>query len=168
MHWNLECNRLWSLCHHPVWLRCLSLWTLDKSQNPIGHCHNCWKAKVLSLISKLFCFLNWSFLLSSKYSKLLQDIEEGKHDDEECEEYCRRYKGMFDQELPDCQFKGNKSKIQSLIRKVQICADGSVTEIKFDNEMSTDQDMKNSKKMDAKNGGTKSLRTKFKNLFKRK
>ena len=64
---------------------------------------------------------------------LLQDIEEGKHDDEECEKYCRKYKDRFDQELPDCQFKGNNSKIQSLLRKVKIDADGSVTEVKFDN-----------------------------------
>ena len=73
------------------------------------------------------------FLLSSKYSKLLQDIEKGKHDNEKCEEYCEEYKRWFDQELPDCQFKGNKSKIQSLIRKVKIDADGSVTEVQFDN-----------------------------------
>ena len=84
-------------------------------------------------ISKLFCFLKWSFLLSSKLSKFLQDIEEGKHDNEECERYCRRYKRWFGQELPDCQFKGNNSKIQSLIRKVKIDADGSVTEVQFDN-----------------------------------
>ena len=116
----------------------------------------------------MFCFLKWSFLLSSEFSEFLQDIEEGKHDNEKCEEYCRDYKRRFGQELPDCQFKGNKSKIQRLIKKVKIDADGSVTEVQFGNEMSTDQDMKNSKKMDAKNGGTTSLRTKFKNLFRRK
>ena len=38
--------------------------------------------------------------------------------------YRKRYKKEFDQELPDCQFKGNKSKIKNLIRKVYICADG--------------------------------------------
>ena len=35
--------------------------------------------------------------------------------------------------MPECQFKGNKSKIQNLLRKVQIGEDGNVTEIKFDN-----------------------------------
>ena len=64
---------------------------------------------------------------------MLHDIEEGKHDDEECEEYCQKYKRWFGQELPNCQFKGQKSQIQSLLRKVKIDADGSVTEIKFDN-----------------------------------
>ena len=67
------------------------------------------------------------------YSELLQDIDEGKHDDAECEGYCRNYKMMFGQELPECQFKENKSRIQSLIRKVKIDADGSVTEVQFDN-----------------------------------
>ena len=81
----------------------------------------------------MFGFLKWSFLLSSKYSKSLQDIEEGKHDNEKCEEYCQNYKRRFDQELPDCQFKRNKSKIMNLIRKVKIDADGSVTEVQFDN-----------------------------------
>ena len=65
---------------------------------------------------------------------MLQDIEKGNHDDQRCEEYCNDYKERFGQELPDCQFKGNKSKIQSLLRKVHIDADGSVTEVKFDKE----------------------------------
>ena len=59
----------------------------------------------------------------------------------------------FDQDLPDCEYKGNKSKIQKLIRKVQIDANGIVTEIQFDNE---------------KNDDSKSLQTKLKNLFRRK
>ena len=146
------------------------------------------KQRYFLSISKLFCFLKWSFLLSSEYSKLLQDIEEGKHDNEKCERYCRNYKYRFGQELPDCQFKGNQSKIQSLIRKVKIDADGSVTEVQFDNETSTtDQDFKivatenqemnepdveqdapNAKNMDAKNEGKTSLRTRMKNLFRRK
>ena len=67
------------------------------------------------------------------YSKLLQDIEKGKHDNEKCEEYCQEYKDTFDQELPDCQFQGNKSKIQKLIRKIHVAADGNVTEVQFDN-----------------------------------
>ena len=67
----------------------------------------------------------------------------GKHDNEVCEEYCQSHKIMFGQELPDCQFNGNKAKIQSLIRKVKIDADGTVTEVQFDNETSTtDQDFK--------------------------
>ena len=59
---------------------------------------------------------------SSQLSRMLQDIEKGNHDDEKCEEYCYRYNDWFDQELLDCQFKGNKSKIQNLIRKVHISA----------------------------------------------
>ena len=39
----------------------------------------------------------------------------------------------FDQDLPDCEYKGNKSKIQKLLRKVQIDANGIATEIQFDN-----------------------------------
>ena len=68
---------------------------------------------------------------------MLQDIEKGNHDDKECKDDCRRYKRDFDQELPDCQFKGNKSKIQNLIRKVHIDADGSVIEVQFVNSRST-------------------------------
>ena len=48
---------------------------------------------------------------------MLQDIEQGNHDDYICEKYCRKYKRDFDQELLKCQFKGNKSKIQSLLQK---------------------------------------------------
>ena len=44
----------------------------------------------------------------------------GKHDNEACEAYCQDYKAEFGQKLPDCEFKGNKSKIQKLIRKVHI------------------------------------------------
>ena len=84
---------------------------------------------------------------------MLQDIEKGNHDDEKCEEYCYRYNDWFDQELPDCQFKGNKSKIQNLIQKVHINANGSVTEVQFENKTSKE---------------TKSLRTKMKNFFRRK
>merc|ERR1711894_836132 len=101
------------------------------------------------------------------------------HDNEKCEEYCRRYKIFFDQELPDCQFKGNKSKIQSLIRKVHIDADGSVTEVQFDNKRSNEDhkiavaenqdtpksyndNMKIHKKKNAKNEGSTSLLTKMK------
>ena len=124
MHSWWQCNRLWSLCHHPVWHRFLLLWILDKSQNPIGHCHNWWKAKVLSLISKLFCFLKWSILLSSGLSSILQNITKGNHNDERCEVYCRKYKARFGRKLPDCQFKDNKYKVQNLIRKVHINIDG--------------------------------------------
>ena len=63
----------------------------------------------------------------------LQNIEKGNHDDKECDRYCEDYKDLFDQELPDCQFKGNKYKIQGLLRKVHIGADGYVTEVQFDN-----------------------------------
>ena len=75
----------------------------------------------------MFCFLKWSILISSYLSSKLQEIEKGNHDDEACDNHCIRYKGRFGQELPDCQFKGNKSKIQELIQKVHINADGSVT-----------------------------------------
>ena len=63
---------------------------------------------------------------------MLQDIEKGNHDDEKCEKYCKKYKEEFDQELPDCEFKGNKSKIQNLLQKVQIGPDRSVTEVQFE------------------------------------
>ena len=58
--------------------------------------------------------------MSSELSSKLQDIEKGNHDDEACEEYCDEYEEEFSQELADCQFKGNKSKNQKLIRKVHI------------------------------------------------
>ena len=48
----------------------------------------------------------------------------------------------FDQDLPDCEYKGNKSKIQKLIRKVQIDENGSVTEIQFGNETPNNEDFK--------------------------
>ena len=48
--------------------------------------------------------------------------------------YCQKYKDRFGEKLPECQFKDNKSKIQNLIRKVQIDADGSVTEVQFKNQ----------------------------------
>ena len=86
-------------------------------------------------------------------SSMLQDIEKGNHNDKACQEYCRRYKEIFGQNLPNCRFKGNKSKIQDLIRKVHIDSDGSVTEIQFVNKTSQ---------------GTKSLQTKMKNFFRRK
>ena len=81
----------------------------------------------------MFCFLKGSILLSSKLSSYLQDIEKGIHDYKECEKCYGRYKDDFGQELPDCQFKANKSKIQSLIRKVHVDANGSVNEVQFDN-----------------------------------
>ena len=152
MHYNIECKRLWSLCHYPVWLSWLWLWILDKSENSISNCHNCWKAKVLSLISKLSRYINWSILHSSVFSKFLQDIEKGHHDDEGCEEYRKDYKKSFGRKLPDCEYRGKKSKIQKLIRKIHIDANGSVTEIQFNNK---------------KNDEEKSL-TKLKNLFRRK
>ena len=124
---------------------------------------------------------------------MLQDIEKGNHDDEACEEYCEKYQRYFYQELPECQFKGNKSKIQNLLRKVHIHEDGSVTKVQFVNETSNDgkskteakanqelaepkveqdepkaSDVKLSKKNETKNEGKISLRTKMKNLFRRK
>merc|ERR1712150_64151 len=61
----------------------------------------------------------------SELSIFLQYIEKGFHDDKGCKEHYKGYKRIFGQELP-CQFKGNKSKIRNLIRKVHINADGSV------------------------------------------
>ena len=72
----------------------------------------------------------------------LQDIEKGHHDDKECEKYRQYYKMDFDQDLPDCEYKGNKSKIQKLIRKVQIDENGIVTEIQFDDK-TNDEDTEN-------------------------
>ena len=53
----------------------------------------------------------------------------GLHDDEECERYRKKYKDRFEQELPDCEYKGNKSKIQKLIQRVHIDKNGAVTEV---------------------------------------
>ena len=61
---------------------------------------------------------------------LLQDIEKGNHDNEKCEEYCQEYKRFYGKEL-NCPFKGNKSKIQKLIKKVHIDENGIVTEVQF-------------------------------------
>ena len=72
----------------------------------------------------------------------LQDIEKGHHDDKECEKYHQYYKMDFEQNLPDCEYKGNKSKIQKLIRKVQIDENGIVTEIQFDDK-TNDEDTEN-------------------------
>ena len=48
----------------------------------------------------------------------------------------------FDQDLPDCEYKGNKSKIQKLIQKVQIDENGIVTEVQFHNNK-TDEESEN-------------------------
>ena len=106
---------------------------LHKSQNSI------------SCNSKSYSFVIQSFLISSDFLGELRNIEKGNHDDYFCEEYCQRYKKRYGQELPDCQFKGNKykklgngwvmvgnEKIQKLIRKVHIDEDGNVTEVQFD------------------------------------
>ena len=81
----------------------------------------------------MFCFL-LSLLLYSYISKLLRNIETGHHNDKKCEWYHKEYESSFGQELPDCEYKGNKSKIQNLIRKIHIDANGSVTEVQFDNK----------------------------------
>ena len=82
---------------------------------------------------------------------MLQDIEKGNHDDKTCEEYCGKYERKFGQELPDCQFKGNISKIQNLLRKVRIDADGSVTVVQFGNKRIHDEDQLKIKKFQKKN-----------------
>ena len=92
---------------------------LHKSQNSI------------SCNSKSYSFVIQSFLISSDFLCELRNIEQGNHDDYFCEEYCQRYKNRFKQELPDCEFKGNKSKIQKLIKKVHIDENGIVTEVQF-------------------------------------
>ena len=46
-------------------------------------------------------------------------------------------------ELPDCQFKGNKSKIQDLIKKVHINAAGIETEFQFEGKTCLQTRMKN-------------------------
>ena len=62
---------------------------------------------------------------------MLKDIEKGKHDDEKCKEYRRKYKKNFGKDLEDCEYEGKKFKIQSLIRKINIDASGIQTEIQF-------------------------------------
>ena len=75
----------------------------------------------LPLFQTYLAYLN--DYISRKLSKLLQDIEKGNHDDKACEEYYAKYKIWFGQELPDCQFKGNNSKIKNLIRRVHVDED---------------------------------------------
>ena len=53
----------------------------------------------------------------SDLSVFLNEIVKGKHDDNICNEYCRKYKDTWNQEI-HCQFKNDKSKIQSLVRKI--------------------------------------------------
>ena len=80
----------------------------------------------IALLPKLiifFCF--------RKLSDALQNIEKGKHRSKKCAEYCKEYKEEFGQELPPCKYKGSKSKIQNLIRKIHIDKTGIATEINF-------------------------------------
>ena len=69
----------------------------------------------------------------------MQDIEKGNHDEEECEKDRKRYKLSYRQEVPNCEYKENKSKIQKLLGKVQIDANGIVTEIQFDNKKNDEE-----------------------------
>ena len=72
----------------------------------------------------------------------LEDIEEGKHDDEMCEDYRKRYKDTWDQEI-GCQFKENsESKIKNLIRKITILSDTSPDESTGNSEISNGEDQK--------------------------
>ena len=73
-------------------------------------------------------------LLSSILSDCLEEITKGAHDDKECDRYGKRAQSTFGQVQPDCQFKGNKSKIKSLIKKIKVDSDGSVTEVAFDDK----------------------------------
>ena len=98
---------------------------------------NWWLSQLLESKGTFFEFKvyvqKWSILLSSEFSSILQEVEKGKHKNKKCESYCNEYKRVFGQELPDCQFKGNNSKIQNLIRKIHIDEDGSVAEVQFNN-----------------------------------
>ena len=59
------------------------------------------------------------------FLNFLEDIEKGKHDDEMCKEYRKRYKDTWGQEI-GCQFKENSgSKIKNLIKKITIPSDES-------------------------------------------
>ena len=98
---------------------------------------------------------------------MLQDIEKGNHDDEECEKYCKDYKALFGQKLPDCQYKRNPNKIQSLIRKVQINRDGSATEVQFENKTSNEEDIQIEPAENQKPDGSKSLGARIKNFFRK-
>ena len=53
----------------------------------------------------------------SDLSVFLTEILKGKHEDNICQEYCRKYKATWNQEI-HCPFKNNKSEIQSLIKKI--------------------------------------------------
>ena len=98
----------------------------------------------------------------------LQDIEKGNHNDEECEKYCKDYKALFGQKLPECQYKGNPNKIQSLIRKVQVNRDGNVTEVQLENKESNEEDIQVEPPENQETvGGSKSLGTRIKNFFRK-
>ena len=101
------------------------------------------------------------------YSKLLQDIENGKHDNEKCEKYCQDYNSQFGQKLPECQYKSNPNKIQSLIRKVQINRDGSATEVQFESKTSNEEDIQIEPAENQKPDGSKTLGTRIKNFFRK-
>ena len=58
--------------------------------------------------------------ISSYISNILQEIEKGNHNDNLCECYRNKYRNRYGQELPDCEYKGNKSKVRNLIRKVHV------------------------------------------------
>ena len=83
----------------------------------------------------MFYVLKLSIPLSSDIASKLRDIENGNHNDEKCEEFSKRYKDRFGQRS-DCEFRSSKSKIQKLVRKIHVDADGSVTDIQFDTEES--------------------------------
>ena len=89
------------------------------------------------LYFKVVLFSKMFFSFFSELSKLFQDIEKGIHNDKKCTKYYRDYKEKFHEfhqkNLPNCQFKGNKFKIQNLIRKIKIDLDGNVTEVQFEN-----------------------------------
>ena len=103
----------------------------------------------------------------SKVLTKLQDIEKGNHNDEECEKYCKDYKALFGQKLPDCQYIRNPNKIQSLIRKVQINRDGSATEVQFENKTSNEEDIQVEPPENQENQESKSLGTRIKSFFRK-
>ena len=86
------------------------------------------------LLTKRCSFFKVDFCLCfSELSDVLQNIEKGRHNDECCEECHEDYIANFGYELEECEFKGDLFKIQKLIKKIHVDANGTAKEIKQGN-----------------------------------
>jgi len=125
--WDLEnkpsnLNDIEEFCHQQNW-RCTEKWNVRGSEAFVTILYD------LESLNYMFyeCLTRAKTHLvmvtttaESPFSTKLQNIEKGIHDDEVCENHCKKYKKDFGQDLPHCEYKGNKSKIQKLIQKVHL------------------------------------------------